>query len=238
VVDASVEPSTTRLAAIVGNDRLIVADQDGSHAADIVPPLAALSATQTDAFLSVAWTSPTRLLVRQTAPTGLYLIDADGGNRTSLPLVGLDPSPSADGTRLAIGEAPDGARHYSIYVTAAGLVNPRKLTTDDLTEALPAWAPDGLRLAYTVRSSTSFPPSDEIRVISANGSGPQLIEPAQPGVLYTGLRWSPDGLSVAATRYREALHTRQIVIVDANSPFLERSLGDAAGNDRVLGWSR
>src|SRR5262249_47370495 len=117
VVDAAVEPSSNSIAAITGGGRLLRAHADGAEAAGVLPPLGAVSPVSTDTFLSVAWVGSGRLLVRETAPHGLYEVESDGRNRTGLPWKALDPRPSPDGSRLAFTQAVDGAEHFSAYVT-------------------------------------------------------------------------------------------------------------------------
>jgi Tol biopolymer transport system component len=166
----------------------------------------------------------------------MFSMALSGQQRMPLPVNGLDPAASPDGQRVALGYAGE-LPYYSIHIAQAPFANLRKLTPDALPEAVPAWSPDGVSIAYTaqVAASSTRPVEWEVRVIDADGTQERTILHSRPGIGYSSLCWSPDGRRIAFTRYAEGAHARQIGVVQRDGSD-ELSISDGAANDRVLGW--
>ena len=107
--------------------------------------------------------------------------------------------PSPDGTRIAFSamdrlyvmDYPDGA--------------PRRLTSMDKTEAMPAWSLDGEWVAFVTWSEDE---SGHIYKVSAAGNGDPVRLTTMSGI-YQQTAWSPDGERIVAIRgparaYQEA----------------------------------
>jgi hypothetical protein len=236
VVDAAVRPGGSAIVAIVGGTRLLRTDEEGHSPSDLQPRLAGAQPADVQAYLSVTWAGPARLLVRQAAPAGIFLIDANGQSRTPLGLNGLDPAVSPDGRHLALADAAD-RPYLSIFVADEPFQTATKLTTDEVGEAAPAWSPDGTWIAYATRASARAGQSvsSELRIVRIDGTEDQTIIAARPGVSYANLAWSPDGARIGFTRYQELTHSRRIGIVNRDGT-RELAISDAQANDRLLAW--
>ncbi|TME24939.1 MAG: hypothetical protein E6I75_28255 [Chloroflexi bacterium] len=226
VVDAAARPGGGAIAAIVGGVSLVRADGSGGSPVDLLPRLAGPQPAGLD-----------RLLVRQTPPVGISFVDPSGQARSQTGLIGLNPTMSPDGQRLALGYA-GAAGYYSIYVAEPPFAEVHKLTPDEVLESAPAWSPDAAWVAYVGQAPAgpSSSPGWVVRIVRSDGTNEQTVIPNRPGISYSSLRWSPDGRRIAFTRYEEAPHTRQIGIVNRDGSDLTM-LSDGAANDRVLDWA-
>jgi Tol biopolymer transport system component len=107
------------------------------------------------------------------------------------------PSLSPDGSQLAYyWDGPRGD-NYDIYVKLIGQAEPLRLTTDPALELMPAWSPDGKRIA--------FRRGDGVFTISPLGGAERKIGSGLPMPLTLaashqspyGLSWTPDGAGLA-----------------------------------------
>src|SRR5262249_51954865 len=72
-----------------------------------------------------------------------------------------------------------------------------QLVHSDTNDALPAWSPDGRKLAFDRIDDTG---TDQIYIANANGSGSRKVS---HGFLPTGVpRWAPDGNALVVTHPR------------------------------------
>ncbi len=231
VVDATTGPASEEVVAIVGDSLLRIAS---GRVVDILPPLGPLSLRHPDSYLQVTWAGEDKLLVRQTAPAGLFYVSINGQHRQPISKAGLEPAVSPDGKRVALGYA-EGKSFYSIYVGDTGFTHLSKLTGDSILEASAAWSPDGTQIAYAAQVRGTTAPLWEVRTAFPDGSHERTLVPARRDFSYSTLRWSPDGSQLAVTRYDEASRERQIAIV-AVPGGEEIVVSGADANDRVLGW--
>lgn len=120
------------------------------------------------------------------------------------------PSISPDGQVLAcqsVGIQPD---IVSLKLGSSAL---NQLTSDDTNEMVPAWSPDGRRIAYYSNKNGSY----EIWTINPDGSGPQQItEVGVPGAVVPV--WSPDGARMAYS-----LFGGKTFIMDLKKPWKEQT---------------
>lgn len=224
--------------AILGGDRLLRFRLGTDAFADVLPWHGPTPPGQAARFLAVEWLTTRQLLVRQPGPPTLFTIELDGSNQRPLPGTGLNAVPSPDGTQLAMGFVRD-ELFYSIHLSDLAFSQPRKLTPDAVTEASPAWSPDGQWIAYAANAGFADRPTPtvawEIRAIRPDGSGQRTLVSRTPGVSYPDIRWSPDSSRIAFTRFNQAAKTRHVAVVGLDGSGLT-TLSDAAANDRVLAW--
>jgi len=118
-----------------------------------------------------------------------------GGSEAAL-TAGPDHAPrfSPDGTAILF--VRNDGTHESIYRTPLVGGDPRKVI-EDASEA--DWSPDGKRIAF-LRSEAGTGASRRatINVANADGSGQRVLTEATDRSL-SGIRWSPDGMAIAAT---------------------------------------
>jgi WD40-like Beta Propeller Repeat len=236
VVDASASPEGRSVAAIVGGDTLVKIEMgDDGRAPEVVA--STRSAPHGGGYMTVTWAGAGRFLVRQIAPEELFLLDADGA-RQPLAQTGQDPSVGPDGQQLALAQRADGP-YYSIYVTDLSFATPRKLSPDAETEAVAAWSPDGLSIAYAADVGLGDRPRPTVawvvRLAHPDGTGQRTLAARRNGTAYSSLRWSPDGRQVAVTRLETMTGDRHIEVMDVESGRLSE-VSDGTANDRVLGW--
>ena len=121
-------------------------------------------------------------------------MDSDGRNRTKLTASAqaetdaegsTTPAWSSDGAFIAYsssGEAvEENQRNIEIYVMRADGSEPRRLTNDRVFDAMPAWSPDGKRIAFTHIPALGDEDADGVLiVIGPDGRGrSQLAAPSR-----------------------------------------------------------
>jgi Tol biopolymer transport system component len=104
---------------------------------------------------------------------GLYIMDENGANPTSLTTDDSDNAPawSPDGSRVAFMSVRDG--NWEIYVVDLANPKPRRLTTNPANDGLPAWSPDGQRIAFLSDRDGIW----AIHTMNPDGSGKQQLVP-------------------------------------------------------------
>jgi PASTA domain/WD40-like Beta Propeller Repeat/IPT/TIG domain len=156
---------------------------------------------------------------------GIAVIDPTGGTPTIL-TQSQDSQPvwSPDGTRIAFirhisgTQGAAGSRDQLLVMNADGRSQQDLDPKGTVSDADPAWSPNGATLAFTRRTpAASGPPtSSQIFVVSAKpGSTPTaLLNPS--GSLDSQPAWSPDGSKMAFTRQtvaNGAVATSRIVVL-------------------------
>jgi Tol biopolymer transport system component len=151
----------------------------------------------------------------------IKMVGADGSaNRTlvrsSTPLSGISWSP--DGRWIVygqgIGMAPNADNRYRLFAKPTTGGDPIRLTggPPPHENVLPAWSPDGTRIAYLSVSLFALATAS-ITVIAADGSGATQIL-SRSGPRMSGPAWSPDG--------------RWLVVVDGEQVRLVRPDGSGS----------
>lgn len=90
---------------------------------------------------------------------------------------------------IAVADVDEQSR-YQIFTVGTDGTNRRQLTSDDGHYWMPAWSPDGRRMAYVSRGSDGM----KVLVMDADGGGPQLLA---DGGINMAPAWSPDGQQIA-----------------------------------------
>lgn len=136
-------------------------------------------------------------------PSILYTASAVGSKATAL----LDdpgyahwgPAWSPDGRQVAfsrskhVGPIVPGSPTSELYIVDIDGTNMRQLTTNGLNNYLPAWSPDGSKIAY-ISGKTGWD-SHEVYLINVDGSGETNL--TNNNVQEYGVAWSPDGSKIA-----------------------------------------
>ena len=154
-----------------------------------------------------------------------------------------DPAFSPDGNQVAFAWTGLSGTVTHIYVKIIGTDTPLQLTSGDMPDAHPAWAPDGKSIAFLRALS---PTSSGIYQIAPLGGAERHIADVTAG-LYPLLSWSHDGKWLVTTG-RQGLNRRsQIFIVSTGRGELRPlSFGDKKDefypalslNSRFLAFSR
>jgi Tol biopolymer transport system component len=126
--------------------------------------------------------------------TEMVWLDRTGAHVSTLaePAPWEGPRISPDGRRVALARTDLQASHASVWVTGADGSNRVRLTLDGGSAGVPAWSPDGRRIAYIAGSAKLT----EIFVRPASG-GPAELLVSMNGIDTDTLDWSPDGSRIA-----------------------------------------
>jgi hypothetical protein len=233
---ATLSQNGRRLLVNVAGQALHVVDLSGA-----MPPqpllgrLPPLSFSQTDAYLSVAWsTDESQALVVRPHPRGMSLVSLPDGAVTPMPLVGLAPSFSPNGRSVAFAYTAPGQAAASTYVTqlGGGDASPSKVTVADGYETAPAWLSDGKSIAYIAAGS-----SWEVRVWDTSTNATRVVARAPAGQLISSFAVAPGGEWTAYTLQEQGGLRRHVRIASTADPTVGIDLPQTADwNDRVLGW--
>jgi dipeptidyl aminopeptidase/acylaminoacyl peptidase len=144
-------------------------------------------------------------------PASIYVVRLDGG----------PPAPVTEpGYPTGIAWAPDGSALIVVLVDLSGespsrafLVpreggEPARFLDGAPAFSFPAWSPDGTRVAMST--------TEGILVAAGDGTGAQLLIPAEPDVLIAEVHWSPSGAWLLYTTSTGREPTMWLVAVDGS----------------------
>lgn len=131
----------------------------------------------------------------------IFIMESDGSNVVQLSDNSREdafPNLSSDGARIAFSRRIGG--QFDLFVMSADGTGTIRLTrTTNADEALPAWSPDGKKLAFTVTTSTDTGwQSDIYRIRVSDGRYRRLTY--TPVAKEFAPDWSPDGTAIAFTK--------------------------------------
>ena len=94
-------------------------------------------------------------------------------------------------TKIAFASTRDG--NSDIYVMDGDGRNQRRVTVDPAADFLPAWSPDGRKIAFVSNRTNRDEPIKQIWVINADGKNPTRLT---DGLGDSNPDWSPDGKKI------------------------------------------
>ena len=154
---------------------------------------------------------------------------------TTLGLLPVNPAnaafPGANGKIVFVSTRDGNDEIYSM--TPAGASQTR-LTNNAAIDTLPAWSPDGTRIAFN-STRDSIPPfivSDEIYVMNADGTNQTRLTNNGAGNLAPA--WSPDGSRIAFQSNRDGNNEIYVMNADGTNPV---NLTNNAATDVQPTWS-
>ena len=134
----------------------------------------------------------------------LWTMNLDGSGATQLIRSNDRQAGSAftqDGSAIVYSQDHGGNEYFDIWVVPAMGGEPRNLThTDDVSESVDRFSPDGKLLALGLKQKTA--PQTDVAVMSwPAGTVRQLTHETEPKAFWQIASWSPDGKLLFATRF-------------------------------------
>ena len=111
-----------------------------------------------------------------------------------------DPAFSPDGETVAFVRSADDT-HGALWVVPAAGGEARRLTSDDVGAAFPRWSPDGERILFGGRRSSSGAEDFALLVVAAGGGEPRRVLVPDGTMQFQG-DWSPDGTKIVFDAYQ------------------------------------
>jgi hypothetical protein len=108
--------------------------------------------------------------------------------------------------------------------------NPVNLTNAPGDDGVPAWSPDGQRIAFSSNRDGDF----EVYAMNADGSNQVRLTTAPGDDLRPN--WSPDGLRIAFDSQRDGSDFPEIYVMDADGSNQTRLTNNPAGDEQAV-WS-
>ncbi len=127
----------------------------------------------------------------------------------------FDPTVSSDGRRLAFSST----RHNStadIYLQRVGSRTVTQLTSDPANDVMPAFSPQGARLAFASDRAGSWD------IYLVNASGGQAVQLTDDPAEELHPSWSPDGSEIAYCRLGPTSGRWELWVVEVDRPGVKR----------------
>jgi TolB protein len=162
----------------------------------------------------------------------LVAMGPDGDDREELSKIPLtyDFAVSPDGRRIAYSqlEGQSHSQHLELYVADIDGSNRRRLTENDSGDALPAWSPDGKRIAFVSNRAESAPCfyydcagfTNELYVMDADGSDVTRLTETDEEELSPS--WSPDGEEIVYVRVADDDGPHYLYVANADGSCARR----------------
>lgn len=199
--------STPALAAIPTPERPITdpgALSSPSNAGAMPVPIADLALTR--GYRDAAWSADGKMIFVVTNLDGRYNLwrtSAQGAWPVQMlqsEEAQTDLAPSPNGDVVLFAQDRGGNEYYDIYsVPAAGGMVRQLTNTPEVSESSPHFSPDGSQLAILIRAKGQS--SFNIALMEpANGRLRALTAEASPDMVWSIVRWTPDGKALIANR--------------------------------------
>lgn len=176
----------------------------------------------------------------------IWVVNANGTGSLELTSTNdndLQPSWSPVGDWIAFVRPRD--VQLGVYVIRPDGTALNRISGHIITLSIPAWSPDGLRIAYTGRPTLlGGLYEDDLYVAMADGTAVvQLTD--TPGVEERAARWSPDGSRIAFLRQTAVMGTTDIWLMNADGSGVTNLTNHAAtysgpfwsADGRAIGFS-
>lgn len=149
----------------------------------------------------------------------IYTMQSDGTHQTRLV---IEPQQyncctawSPDGRTLALTIGTPPASIGELYLADADGSHPRQLTRNGRVNFLPAWSPDGTRIAFISQAGNDVDTA-EVFVINADGSGERRL--TNNTAWEYGVTWSPDSTHIAFGSQRDGRWYVYVSGADGSNP--------------------
>lgn len=168
-----------------GASHLYRVDADGTNLVELTPSTEACCGD---------W-SPDGSRIVFSGPSGLMVMDQDGGDPTPLGIEGAEPRWSPDGTRLLFTSGATFSSDGTIHVANADGSSATALGSG----RGPDWSPDGRRIAFWRKGSCILDICGaNVYLMNADGTGVQRVTNSSgAGEFYGDPAWSPEGSRIA-----------------------------------------
>jgi Tol biopolymer transport system component len=189
--------------AYAGDGDLFVMRADGTHVRRL---------TSGSSISSPSWSpSGSKIVVVRKQGTELVAVDASSGHTH---VIGSRrgyyqaPAWSPDGRWIAVQSAPMGSADVeSLYLVHPHGSDFHQISGSTLSEGMPAWSPNGDRIAYRE--------GERLWLMNADGTNrAQLTHCHLPCVADFSPAWAPDGRHIAFTRQEDGGGATRIYVVD------------------------
>ena len=144
---------------------------------------AAVSASQSGVLAYSSWAGPRQQLEYEDLRGRVVRVLGDPG-------IYMNPRISPDGESLAFARLDAQTGQVDVSVLHVASNRTRRLTSEPSFSGIPAWSPDGRRIAYT--ADRLNPSSLDLYMRLADGTGQETCLVCQPGI-QTNAEWTPDG---------------------------------------------
>jgi Tol biopolymer transport system component len=192
-----------------GNEELYIMGFDGSNQTNVtnLPGLEMFDSWSPDST-KIAFTlthaNSDGLLVR--GGDDLYVVNADGSNRTKLMSSSSMGGWSPDSSKIAFTFYRDG--NNDLYIATVGGSEPKKISSGPGSMWFGSWSPDSTKISFRSRQGENY----GAYIINADGSGQTRLSNDREGVS----SWSSDGTRIAFSDKTDRVYEIYVMNIDGS----------------------